>query len=419
MTRPETLLMRAGELLEQNTRDGLHDGRRYRFSIPSEERYRFQWFWDSCFHAIVWAQLDLERACDELRGLIALQASDGRIPHVVFWDETLVLRTGWHFLESAGFSSWFRPGSRPRTSAMIQPPVLAQAVEAIAEAGGDAFVDEVLPAVERYYRYLGRERDPDGDGLISIITQFESGLDFSPAYDPRYGAGSPRILGLAARMPQVVDKLVGWNPRRAVRFNPRHVEDVLVNTVYADGLNSLARLAVRQGAAELSRWASSEARRVLDALIERCYDHDRGLFFNLKGAKERRPSVKTVHCLLPLLLGDLPDEISARLIEHLANPAEFWSPFPVPSVSLDEPSFRPDSRVRGSRRIWRGPCSLNTNWLLALGLRRHGENTLADELGARSRELVEKGGFNEFFNPIDGRPVGAHHFGWATLAALI
>ena len=71
---------------------------------------------------------------------------------------------------------------------MIQPPVIAQAVEAIVEAGGEAFLDEALPALERYYRYLATERDPDRDDLISIIAQFESGLDFSPAYDPKHGA---------------------------------------------------------------------------------------------------------------------------------------------------------------------------------------------------------------------------------------
>ena len=104
---------------------------------------------------------------------------------------TLVSRTGWHYLESPGLASWFLPGRRPRATAMIQPPVIAQAVEAIVEAGGEAFLDEALPALERYYRYLATERDPDRDDLISIIAQFESGLDFSPAYDPKHGASSP------------------------------------------------------------------------------------------------------------------------------------------------------------------------------------------------------------------------------------
>jgi hypothetical protein len=158
----------------------------------------------------------------------------------------------------------------------------------------------------------------------------------------------------------------------------------------------------------------------LQALLERSYDAERGLFFNLCGARERRADgVKTVHCLMPLLLADLPAEISTRLVEHLTDPRGFWSAFPVPSVALDEPTFRRDSRVDGSRRIWRGPCSLSTNWLLTLGLRRHGEESTANDLAARSRALVERGGFNEFFDPLDGKPVGANRFGWATLAAII
>jgi hypothetical protein len=59
---------------------------------------------------------------------------------------------------------------------------------------------------------------------------------------------------------------------------------------------------------------------------------------------------------------------------------------------------------------------MNTNWFLAQGLRRHGRDDLADELGRRSRQLAEQHGFNEFFDPLDGRPVGAADFGWATLA---
>jgi glycogen debranching enzyme len=193
-----------------------------------------------------------------------------------------------------------------------------------------------------------------------------------------------------------------------------------VNSIYADALRALARLASRRGAVELEQWAKTTAGRALEGLLERCYDDRRGLFFNLNGGKERRADrVKTIHCLLPLLLSDLPAEIANRLVEHLADPNEFWAPFPVPSVALDEPAFRRDSRVRGSRRIWRGPCSLNTNWLLTLGLRRHDQDTLADELAARSRELVERGGHNEFFDPLDGTPVGARRFGWATLAAII
>ena len=83
---------RARSLLEANTQTGELDGRLYRFSVPSLRAYPFQWFWDSCFHAIVWSRSDAERAADELRGLLAVQEPDGLIPHVIFWKGDLVSR---------------------------------------------------------------------------------------------------------------------------------------------------------------------------------------------------------------------------------------------------------------------------------------------------------------------------------------
>ena len=115
----------------------------------------------------------------------------------------------------------------------------------------------------------------------------------------------------------------------------------------------------------------------------------------------------------------MPHAIAARLLEHLTDPAEFWPAFPVPSVALDEPTFTPTSVYRGRRLIWRGPCSLSTNWMIVTGLRRHGQSDLAEDLAERSRTLVERGGFNEFYNPLDGTPVGERRFGWATLAAIL
>jgi mannosylglycerate hydrolase MGH1-like protein len=416
------VLEQAHRLLAENTRTATFEGRTLTFSVPSGGRYPFQWFWDSCFHAVVWARIDPERAGDELRALFALQAGDGFIPHVIFWDQRLVSRHSWHHLESRGRADWFLPGRTPRTTAMIQPPVIAQAVEAVVEAGASGFLEEVLPALERYYRFLARARDPDRDGLISIIAQFESGLDFSPAYDPPAGSAvpSPWTLALRGRLPEILNKALGYDLDRIFRLNRSQREDVLVNSVYADGLGALARLAARTSAVELREWAETQAALVRERLLERCYDEQRGLFFNLEGRDERPGSrVKTVISLLPLLLADLPPEVVARLLEHLTDPREFWAPFPVPSVALDEPTFSPDSLVNGRRRIWRGPNSMSTNWLLSLGLRRHGQSDLADELAQRSRDLVERGGFNEFFNPLDGTPVGEPRFGWATLAAVL
>ena len=56
------------------------------YTKPSPERYPWQWLWDSCFHAIVWAHLgETDRAVAELRNVFAHQADDGFVPHMTYW----------------------------------------------------------------------------------------------------------------------------------------------------------------------------------------------------------------------------------------------------------------------------------------------------------------------------------------------
>jgi glycogen debranching enzyme len=409
------LLAAARSLLESNTRHASRDGRTFSFTVPSPRVYPFQWFWDSCFHAIAWTYFDLERAKEELRGLFAWQRRDGLIPHMIFWDRSLVRRSprSWHYRESTVL-----PGRRPQTSARVQPPVLAQAVERIVERDGDRrFLDEVIGPLTRLYRYLSSKRDPDGDGLISIISSFESGLDFSPVFDPpleldvdqvERPVPDPRWLARREHFIRVLRN----RPGAVIRLTRHHQEDVLVNSIYAQGLESLGRLARLVGEGGVAAWAAQRAEAVTAALLERCWDSESGLFFNLAGPREQRVRVKTVGSLLPLILPTLPRDVADSLVERLRDPKEFWTPYPIPSVARSEAAFRPHR----TWLIWRGPLSMNTNWFLVHGLRLHGHADLADDIAERSRSVVAREGFNEFYSPLTGAPVGAEAFGWATLA---
>jgi len=403
---------RALALLQANTRRRELDGRRGRFTVPSARQYPFQWFWDSCFHAIVWSRFDWRRAAEELDAIFAWQRPSGFIPHVVFWDQRRISAwKWWHYMESLG-----HPWRKPHTTEQIQPPVLALAVVRIAEAGGgEPYVRRVLPMLAAFHEHLARERDHDGDGLISVISQFETGLDFSPVWQGgRRRRWGPSVF-VRLRRPQVPVRLSGYDLERVFRGD-RHQESVLVNSIYGRALRALARLARSVGDERLAATADGRADRVTEALVAKCWDRRSGLFQDLVGSGEERTRVKTISALMPLVLPDLPPEHVERLVDNLTDPRRFRSRYPVPSVALDEPTFARDSRLWGIRLIWRGPLSLNTNWLLAHGLAEHGHEDLARELGDRSRELVLRHGFNEFYDPLDGSPVGEPHFGWATLA---
>jgi hypothetical protein len=43
----------------------------------------------------------------------------------------------------------------------------------------------------RYWRWWGAERNVRGNGLVSVLHGWESGLDASPLYDAAYGLKSP------------------------------------------------------------------------------------------------------------------------------------------------------------------------------------------------------------------------------------
>ena len=143
----ESLDRAAARLLTANTESTCHEGRTFRYAIPSHGQYPFQWFWDSCFHAIVWSRSDPERARDELRGLLAWQEPSGFIPHVVFWDQSRIRRAPyhWNFLETREVSMIVPGGRLPRVTRHMQPPVIAQAVERIVAASNDtSFRSETL-----------------------------------------------------------------------------------------------------------------------------------------------------------------------------------------------------------------------------------------------------------------------------------
>ena len=53
------------------------------YTVPNTEVYAFQWLWDSCFHAIAWAELgEPQRAMSELTHLFRMQTVDGFVPHI-------------------------------------------------------------------------------------------------------------------------------------------------------------------------------------------------------------------------------------------------------------------------------------------------------------------------------------------------
>jgi glycogen debranching enzyme len=388
-------------------------GTEYKYIAPAEDHYPHQWLWDSCFHAIVLSHFDIELAKNEIRNLLKIQRPDGFVPHMIFWESGVF---GWRELLRPLES---KPSFSPKTSQLIQPPLLAEAVEAIYKKEKEVgFLYEILPKLSAYYKWLTRERDPDGDGLISIIAPYESGMDQSPSYDPVLGLdGTSAILAsLAGRTVTLRNLIHGYNLKKIFAADYFNVEDVMVNSIYIKNLQILSRLLHEIDNEETAREFHQLAAKAKESLIKKCYEPREGFFYDRYGAEEKAARVKTIKGLFPLIL-DLPKTIVKRLVrEHLFNRDEFDLPFAVPTVARSEKGFSAAPVIIAKEPIiWRGPTWINTNWYIMKGLRHHGFEKEAKKLGEKSVDLIRQSGYREFFNPFTGEGYGAHNFGWSTL----
>ncbi len=394
----------AARILTRNRRVGHADwnGHDYAYVVPSPGSYPFQWFWDSCFHAIALTHINPAWAREELLTLLHGAQPDGFIPHQILWEKD-------RYPEAAARQS--EDFGDRYTSTSIQPPVLAVAIERVYRATGDAdFLARALPAAIAFHRWLADIRDPDGDGLIAIIQPDESGIDASPKFDPLMD------------YPQDNDDLVRWIARLYARYAPLrlddrailaldlfNVEEVLTNVFHVLGMQAIARLT--DDAAIASEF-TARAAQVRDALIARCWDEEAGAFFDLAGKGERPLRVLTIASLAPLALPDLPRPLVERLVAHLRDPETFALPYPIPSVSAREPSFMPGD-AHGF--IWRGPSWINSNWLIGEGLRAHGIDDLRERLTDATCALVERSGFREYYHPYTAEGYGSRDHSWSTI----
>lgn len=378
----QQVLAEAERVLRQNWVAGGRDGTRFEYTEPSPGRYPWQWYWDSCFAAIVWRRFEPRRARAELESLLAAQRPDGFIGHTIFWRSHV-----------SGLRLFFYNVASRRSfqTESIQPPLLAWAWRL---AVGDPREE---PRIGAQADWLEAHRDLDGDGLLWIVQPDESGLDASPKFEPVWGWRANGRIGFPLLVHS--NRRHGWNARRLRAAGEPVLCEVLTNTVWSLSLQALGRPSATP------------------ALVGRLWDERRGLFLD-EATPGGRIGVKTWASLAPLALPDLPEEIGRRLVEeHLLDEREFWTPLAPPSVAADERGYEPGGGRGPVRRYWRGPTWVNSAWMVWLGLRRLGYEEKAQQLADGVIAAVAREGLREYYDPRNGTGMGARDFAWSALIA--
>lgn len=353
--------------------------------VPSKIGYVGLWQWDAYFIAVGVRHGDAALAREQLELAFRFPSNDGQLPDVVHDDG--VLRSS-DDLPSGDRETLRRAGSDvadpERPVPLTKPPLAAWALAQVLEMGGDdEWARAQIDVVRRSQAWWFATSDLDGDGMPEYGHPYSSGLDDNPIFDGPLPTASPDLAAY-----------------------------LIVQDLELAGL--VERYGVSDPGADVAALAAGHRTRAAETmqLLLEMWNDERGVF----EARAAGSPVATdsIVGLLPLLTGLLPERIVRRLVEAISDPARFGTRFGIPTVAATDPSFSPE-------RMWRGPVWVNTNALLAAGLRASGERQLAEELAERTLALVVHGGGpHEYFNPETGRRArtATTAFGWSAALFL-
>ena len=411
--REDELRERVRKLMHENMISGYARAAdvHFHYTKPSPGTYPFQFFWDTCLHVFILTALgEHEMAKKHLFSLFALQKEDGFVGHMIYWDRIFPGRFTDIFQSKPGIKLL-----QTHMSALIQPPLAAQAALRIYKASGDQdFLQQMLPKLKKYYRWIAQNRDFQGDGLVSIISNFESGMDWKPTFDVVVGFPEKQADWRLFRKVVGVDIRNFWHSYDLKKIYQKGyfiVKDAGFNTIYAQNLQALTKICAElhdPDAAEFQKLAE----RVIQSMIDILYDEKSAAFLDVYGKENTKIHVLTPTIFFPVVIREMPDEICQKVMEtHFFNTEEFDVPFPMPSVARKHPSFKADESVY----IWRGPTWILYNWFMHQFLLEKGFPQEARRLVKSIRQLIQKSGFREYYNPFSGEGYGAHDFTWAGL----
>jgi glycogen debranching enzyme len=414
---PEDRRAEAIAIMRANDRGG--------YTVPTAGLYPFQWNWDSAFAAVGFLTFDEPRAWRELELLFSGQWADGLVPHIIFHQPSDTYFPG---------PEVWGTNHAPPTSGITQPPVAAIAAKWMFDAAQDRSLAEaqlrtLFPKLLAWHRWWAAARDPDGSGLVSILHNWESGMDNSPAWDGPFqavpGTKNPYVRKDTGHVdssmrPKKADydryvhlvetyRACGWQPAAMWQAAPFKVAHIGMNAILLRAEIDLAALADGLGLA--AEKAEIEARvRRMEAAMRQLWNGGMYAFQSVDVISGQRIPAATSAGFLPLLT-NVPSPAQAKAIAAEIGRWRALGRYGVATVAPDDPLF-------DGKRYWRGPTWCVMNWLLADGLARHGLIEDAEAVRADTAKLLVDHGFAEYFDPLDGTPCGGLGFTWTAAAGL-
>ena len=292
------------------------------YTAPSRQRYPWQWLWDSCFHALIWAELGDDRGLDELAQALGAADASGCVPHMVYQ-----LNPRHHE------DLWGRQGA----SSITGPPMYGHALAELHRRGAHV-PERLLAAAADGLEFLLRRRERHAEsGLVLLCHPWESGADNDPRWDDFCAGGfdERRWFDCKGELLGGIVRSAGGAPLANPRF-----------AVASAGFSALVAFNALDLADATGAIEAAGARRLADAVRAR-WDGDLCTYTDAGDAEAGSGRIRTAYGLLGLLTETDPGR-AAAIAAELGDPGAYGGAYGPAGVHRAEPSFRPPGLLAGT-----------------------------------------------------------------------
>ena len=259
-----------------------------------------------------------------------LQREDGLLPSVVTEENVIYAMrpdgTG------PGYREFLRVGKEeaakyPENARIICSqvqtviPVAATALEAARLTGDQQFLEDAYRACSAFDAWIAKYRNTRGTGLFEVFCEFDTGHDHSPRFKglPKSCPGDDsRICPDAGGLPYLAPDM---------------------SAMLYGGRKALAEMAGLLGKpGEKVHW-EEKAEATREAIFRYCF-HEEDVFFYDLDRNNRFIRIKGDVITRVLSEHVVDQALFEKIFQlHIVNPEEFWTPYPLPSIAVNDPCF--------------------------------------------------------------------------------
>ena len=249
-------------------------------------------------------------------------------------------------------------------------------------------------SLEQFDKYLWNERDSDGDGCLESWCVYDTGEDNAK----RYG-NAP--CWWDETMPPVGYDVVPINSMDFMSYSYAARETLAeISKILNHDKEKYWSVAARQVSAKIRSYLWDDAKGA-------CFDRDK---------HQNRMNTLVHNNLRCMYWNSFSQDMADRFMkEHLLNPEEFWTPFPLPSVAYNDPIYD-----NASNNSWSGQPQGLTYQRAIRALENYGYYHIVTQLGyTLFAALQDECIFPQQFDPITGQRQGdVDGYGPVMLAVL-